>query len=164
MRSIVRWALTALLAVALPIQAVAAFGMLHCAGDSLRHDTSVSHRVAQHEHGGVHSGRNHAHQHGDQLSPHDTALSPPHGGAPAAEMSTGDIGAADAHSDTTTSAHAGCSACASCAACGAVAAPPDTASAWMATSSGDQEPAASVPGASSFLTDGQDRPPRAFLA
>lgn len=166
MRSVVRWLLACLLALALPIQAVAAFGMVHCLADG-------SHTAGQ----GVHSGQAHAdhahHNHGD-LQPasglshaaHDVTLAWPNvmpvtdnGG----EQPDGASAAAAHSGDTSALAHGGCSACVSCAACGAVAALPGVTSTWMAASVALHEPAASLPGSLSFLTDGPDRPPRLTL-
>jgi hypothetical protein len=143
--SIVRTLVLCLLALALPLQGLAAATMLHC-GPS--HHARMASAPAAHDHA--------AHGHGAA------------GGARSHDLATDGSAAVDAANQQTPDylgdpslAKAKCSACASC--CSAVALP-----ASVAEISAVQQHASRFPALSAqvepVVTDSPDRPPRSFLA
>ena len=144
MRSSLRSLLIWLMALALPIQAVAAAGMLHC---------GAAHRLMQV--GSAAAVALDAHDHVHEAVPHE------HGDAGLdLEMSAGD--SSDAGSSTTALGDDyTCSACANC--CSAVALP---ASMVRLPAPPIAAHAAALPATNidSFMPSGIERPPRTFLA
>ena len=144
MRSLLRFVLLCLMAVALPLQGFAATGALHCATMHERMQAGVSHHhddVADH------------HEHHD----HDRQAHERHGASPANS-------ATEAGADDGAGRLGGLSKCSACAACcvgiglpaGAItlpAGPAESVAAGLVTRS-----------VAPFLTSGPERPPRVLLA
>lgn len=136
MRPLLKSVLLWLLAVALPVQALAAAGMRHCGASHERMRVAVAATASPHDHA---VGAHHAHAVDHVNSGHDAANDHP----------------------VSAEARSSCSACATC--CFALALPVAgvQASARPPDGFAPAPPAVSVP---PFVTGGLDRPPRILLA
>lgn len=136
MRSVFRFVLLCLMALALPLQGLAATGAVHCAAMHERMQVSA------------------AHHHDDNAAHH-------HEGHAAKSVAT----SADDHRSDDSAPRAGgafkCSACAAC--CVALGLPSGAVTLPQAPADGLTPPMA-LRAAVAFLTGGPERPPRAVLA
>ena len=135
-----------LIAVALPIQGVAAATMLHCGATHEHRQVTSTSVVHVHEQMGMHSeanaGEGHVHHHG-----HDQA--------------SADATSADTAGHHHANGQTGCSVCASCCSAAALPVMP-----LVLASQDLAETATTVHSrpVAVFLTDGPERPPRTILA
>lgn len=137
-----------LIALALPIQGVAAATMLHCGATPAQQPASA------------HEGHSHHHQHGSHAYGGASAAAHDEGGHHHADPSPVDD-AASAVSHHHAGGKSSCSACASCCSAAALPAMP-----IVLASQTPAEPVFAIPRLPVvvFLTDGPERPPRTILA
>ena len=144
MRSIWRFLLTLMTAIAVPVQGMAAAGMIHCAAVPASEHMHYAHDV-------VSEGVDHAHAGGADAS---DSVAPDEGVADKAPV-------ASSFKEKTASGSHTCSACAACCVAGALPActtlipPPDVSTSYVRA-----VPVAVV----SFISSGPTRPPRIHLA
>lgn len=136
MRVLLRWLLTALVALAIPVQGIAAVRMLHCAAG---HERPQATRTVAHDHAG-----------------HDAHHGAPHGADTNLAMADGHAPAPD--DDHALPGGTGCSACATC--CAGMGLP---AAEVRLGGTAPEAPVADLraDAVPPFLTGGLDRPPRA---
>jgi len=147
MRSLVRCVLIWLMALAMPVQGIAAVGMQHCASTHERmHATAVAAMPSDHH--------EHSHVATSDVDAH-TAATPQHGTSAAG---SDDAGLAKTHAALDAGT---CSACAAC--CAALGLPSSTVQVPVAPMTA-MVPQCPVPEVASFVTGSLDRPPSPILA
>jgi len=141
MRRVVRLVLTWLLALALPVQGVAAATMAACGARHAIHAAATAHAASR----GIDSAGHHTHRH-DAATAHanDARARPLHAATKASDDSV--------HK---------CSACASCCLNAVVATATIT---FDTIARADRFAPLVTAGPAAYVTEGQERPPRTFLA